>query len=231
MKLAVLISGGGTNLQAFIDRAAAGQLGAEIAAVISNRADAFGLERARRANIPAAVVSHRDFERREDFDQALLDTLAPYGADLVVLAGFMRVLTPVFITPYEDRLMNLHPSLLPKYPGLHSHQQALDAGDAEAGATVHFVTTELDAGPPIIQARVPVLAGDDAERLEARVREQEHRIYPLAVKWFAEGRLRFAESGAELDGEPLGPYGFQFQPSAEEPQIKPMPMLSAASPS
>ena len=211
MKIAVLISGNGTNLQAFIDQAASGQLGAEIAVVISNRPEAQGLERAQRAGIPATVVNHRDFARREDFDRALVDALTPYEVDLVVLAGFMRILTPVFIEPYQDKLLNLHPSLLPKYPGLHPHQCALDAGDTEAGATVHFVIEELDAGPPIIQARVPIMEGDDAQRLATRVREQEHQIYPLAAQWFVEGRLRLTADGAELDGKPLPPTGLRFE--------------------
>jgi phosphoribosylglycinamide formyltransferase-1 len=211
MKLAVLISGGGTNLQSFIDASAAGELGADIALVISNRADAYGLERARKAGIDTAVVDHRAFEDRESFDKALLDALAPTGVDLVILAGFMRILTPVFIAPYLGRLLNIHPSLLPLYPGLKTHQRALDAGDAEVGATVHFVTEELDGGPPVIQARVPVEAGDDAETLAARVLQVEHRIYPLAARWFAEGRLTLAGNRALLDGEPLPASGWEYR--------------------
>ena len=210
MKLAVLISGSGSNLQAFIDWSQDGRLPAEIAVVISNKADVFGLERAKRAGIATTVVDHRDFESRESFDQALVDTLQPFEVDLVILAGFMRILTPVFIAPYSGRLLNIHPSLLPKYPGLHTHQRAIDADDSVAGATVHFVTEELDGGPPIIQAQVPIRADDEAETLAARVLELEHVIYPTAAQWFCEGRLRLSDTGAELDDELLGPSGFHF---------------------
>ena len=210
MKFAVLISGSGSNLQAFIDAGAKSAPGGEIAVVLSNRADAFGLQRALEAGIATHIVEHRAYAERESFDQALVDALAPYQVDLVILAGFMRILTPVFIHAYSGRLLNIHPSLLPKYPGLHTHQRALDAGDREAGATVHFVTEELDGGPPVIQARVPVLSDDNAEKLAARVLQQEHRIYPMAVRWFAGGRLRLTDAGAELDGAILGPCGFPF---------------------
>ena len=210
MKFAVLISGSGSNLQAFIDAGAKSEFGGEIAVVLSNRADAFGLQRALAAGIATHIVEHRAYTERESFDQALVEALAPYQVDLVILAGFMRILTPVFIHAYSGRLLNIHPSLLPKYPGLHTHQRALDAGDREAGATVHFVTEELDGGPPIIQARVPVLSDDNAEKLAARVLRQEHRIYPTAVRWFAGGRLRLTDAGAELDGAILGPCGFPF---------------------
>jgi phosphoribosylglycinamide formyltransferase-1 len=208
MKIAVLISGSGSNLQAFIDYAASGKLSAEIALVLSNRADAFGLQRAADAGICTAVVDHKAYEKREDFDRALLNTLAPHEVDLVILAGFMRILTPVFIGTYSGRLLNIHPSLLPKYTGLHTHQRALDAGDEWGGATVHFVTEELDCGPPIVQARVPILSGDDADALAARVLEKEHIIYPLAAQWFAQGRLSLNERGALLDGEVLPVGGF-----------------------
>jgi phosphoribosylglycinamide formyltransferase-1 len=214
MKIAVLISGSGSNLQAFIDDAASGRLSAEIALVVSNRADAFGLQRAADAGIATAVVDHKSYENREDFDQALLDALAPHSVDLVILAGFMRILTPVFISTYSGRLLNIHPSLLPKYTGLHTHQRAIDAGDEWGGATVHFVTEELDGGPPIVQARVPILSGDDADALAARVLEKEHRIYPLAAQWFAQGRLSLDERGAILDGEALGPGGYRLDDPA-----------------
>ena len=211
MNIAVLISGSGSNLQAFIDDAASGKLSAGIKLVVSNRADAFGLQRAADAGIATAVVDHKAYENREDFDRALLDALAPYSVDLVILAGFMRILTPVFISTYSGRLLNIHPSLLPKYTGLHTHQRAIDAGDEWSGATVHFVTEELDGGPPIVQARVPILSGDDADTLAARVLETEHRIYPLAAQWFTEGRLSLDERGAILDGEVLPPSGYRLE--------------------
>jgi phosphoribosylglycinamide formyltransferase-1 len=208
MKLVVLISGSGSNLQAFIDAIDAGSLKAEIALVLSNKAGAYGLERATEAGITTAVVDHRAFESREDFDQALVDTLQPLNVDLVILAGFMRILTPVFINGFSGRLLNIHPSLLPRYPGLHTHQRAIDAGDSHGGATVHFVTEELDGGPPILQARVSLLAGDSAEELAARVLVREHHIYPLAAQWFADDRLALTAQGAILDGVLLPETGF-----------------------
>ena len=210
-QLAVLISGNGSNLQSFIDACAADELDADIAIVLSNRPDAFGLERARQANIPAAVIDHRDYPSREAFDQAMLDALAPFEIDLVILAGFMRILTPVFINAYRGRLLNIHPSLLPKYPGLNTHQRAIEADEFAAGATVHFVTNELDGGPPVIQAQESIRKGvnkDDAKSLAARVLKREHLIYPMAVKWFVEGRLKLGPKHAMLDGESLGKKGF-----------------------
>lgn len=204
LPVAVLISGGGSNLQALIDARQAGELPVELRAVISNRADAYGLTRAARAGIPTRVLSHKAFGSRAEYDRALaalLDELAP---GLVVLAGFMRILTPEFVAGFRGRMFNIHPSLLPKYPGLHTHRRVLEAGDSEHGATVHFVTAELDGGPPVLQARVRVLPGDTAEHLAARVLAQEHRIYPLAVRWFATGRLWLDEAGRPvLDGRPL----------------------------
>lgn len=199
-RLAILISGHGSNLQAFIDACASGNLLANISLVISNKPDAAGLQRAARSDIPYACVNHKDYASREQFDAALVNALQAHDVDLVILAGFMRILTPVLIEPYLGRLMNIHPSLLPKYPGLHTHQRALDAGDKEAGATVHFVTAELDGGPPIIQARVPVLQGDTAKSLAERVKTQEHAIYPLAAQWFLEGRVALRGTKATLDG-------------------------------
>lgn len=211
MKYAVMISGSGSNLQAFIDASGSGELDAELAVVLSNRADAYGLQRAQQAGIATVTVDHRDYGQREEFDDALVEALAPFEVDLVILAGFMRILTPVFISAYRGRLLNIHPSLLPKYPGLNTHQRALDAGDTQAGATVHFVTEELDGGPPILQARVDIKRGDDATALAARVLEQEHRIYPAAAQWFARGRLKLANGTALLDGEPIGPQGILFE--------------------
>ncbi len=210
-RIAILISGRGSNLQAFIDAIASGTLDARISLVLSNRPGVAGLERAREAGLETAVVNHRDFASREDFDAALVERIQQAGADLVILAGFMRILTSVFITAFSGQLLNIHPSLLPKYPGLDTHQRALDAGDDVAGVTVHFVTEELDGGPPVIQARVPVLAGDTADSLAGRVIVEEHRIYPLAARWFIQGRLQLTEQGATLDGEKIPATGIPYQ--------------------
>lgn len=202
LPIVVLISGGGTNLQSIIDAAQA-DLPVEIRAVISNRAGAFGLERARRAGIPTAVLDHREHPSREAYDQALMACIDSYAPELVVLAGFMRILSDAFVEHYTGRLFNIHPSLLPKFRGLDTHARALEAGEREHGATVHFVTPELDAGPIIIQARVPVEPTDSPESLAARVLAQEHRIYPQAIRWFAEGRLELKDGIARLDGAPI----------------------------
>ncbi|XLX38964.1 phosphoribosylglycinamide formyltransferase [Ectopseudomonas mendocina] len=199
----VLISGSGSNLQALIDSVARGENPARIAAVISNRADAYGLQRAKQAGIATELLDHKQFDGREAFDAALIQAIDAHQPDLVVLAGFMRILTPGFVQHYAGRLLNIHPSLLPKYKGLHTHQRALEAGDSEHGCSVHFVTEELDGGPLVVQAVLPVMADDTAESLASRVHQQEHKIYPLAVRWFAEGRLRLGAQGAMLDGEPL----------------------------
>ncbi len=199
----VLISGSGSNLQALIDSAAQGDNPVRIAAVISNRADAYGLQRAQNAGIATAVLDHKQFDGREAFDAALIEAIDAHQPDLVVLAGFMRILTGDFVRHYQGRLLNIHPSLLPRYKGLHTHRRALEAGDAEHGCSVHFVTEELDGGPLVVQAVPPVAAGDTIETLAQRVHAEEHRIYPLAVRWFAEGRLRLGAQGAMLDGQPL----------------------------
>jgi phosphoribosylglycinamide formyltransferase-1 len=212
MRLAILISGRGSNMQAFIEAVRRAELDAEIALVLSNKPDAAGLERAREAGIDTAVIDHREFDSREAFDGALVERIRRSGADLVILAGFMRILTSVFITAFRGRLLNIHPSLLPKYPGLNTHQRALDAGDSEAGVTVHFVTEELDGGPPILQARVPVEAGDTADSLARRVIVEEHRIYPMAARWFVQGRLSLTDEGAFLDGEKIPATGIPYQP-------------------
>jgi phosphoribosylglycinamide formyltransferase-1 len=209
-RLAVLISGLGSNLQAFIDACANGSLAAEISVVISNKPDAPGLRRAAGAGIATRCIDHRDYDNRESFDLALARELDQWQVDLVLLAGFMRILTPAFIKPFSGRLLNVHPSLLPKYPGLNTHQRALDAGDDEAGVTVHFVTLELDGGPPIIQARVPIRPGDTADDLAARVLVAEHLIYPLAVKWLIADRLKLTDHGAYLDGKPIPATGIDY---------------------
>ena len=203
----VLLSGSGSNLQALIDSASAGDSPVRIRAVVSNRADAYGLQRAKAAGIDTAVLEHAGFAGREAFDAALMALIDGFSPDLVVLAGFMRILSGGFVRHYQGRLLNIHPSLLPKYKGLHTHQRALEAGDSEHGCSVHFVTEELDGGPLVVQAVVPVATDDTAQTLAQRVHLQEHQIYPLAVRWFAEGRLRLADQGALLDGEPLATSG------------------------
>jgi phosphoribosylglycinamide formyltransferase-1 len=205
LPVVVLISGGGTNLQSIIDAVQEDRLPVEIRAVISNRPDAYGLERAARAGIPGEVLSHKDYPDREAYDRALIELIDRYAPGLVVLAGFMRILSDRFVRHYEGRMVNIHPSLLPKYRGLNTHQRCLESGDTEHGATVHFVTPELDAGPVIIQARVPVEPNDTPESLAARVLQEEHRIYPTAIGWFAEGRLRLDNGEACLDGKPINP--------------------------
>lgn len=202
LPVVILISGSGTNLQALID-GAAHDLPVDIRAVVSNRADAFGLERARRAGISTRVLDHREFNSRETYDAALMDLIDGFHPRLVILAGFMRILTPDFVRHYAGSLMNIHPSLLPRHRGLNTHARAIAAGDPEHGATVHFVTEELDGGPAIICAKVPVMVDDTPEALAARVLEQEHVIFPTAVRWFAQGRLRLEGAQVILDGEPL----------------------------
>jgi phosphoribosylglycinamide formyltransferase-1 len=202
LPVVVLISGSGSNLQALIDAADEG-MPIDLRGVISNRSDAFGLTRASRAGIATSVLDHRGFADRSAFDRALMSRIDDLGARLVVLAGFMRILTPDFVGHYRGRLLNIHPSLLPRYQGLHTHRRALEAGDREHGASVHFVTEELDGGPVIIQARVPVKPGDTEKALAARVLAREHVIYPLAVRWFAEGRLALDDDRVRLDGRLL----------------------------
>jgi len=187
--LVILISGRGSNMRAIVETASVEQWPARIAAVISNRPDSAGLEWARSRGIATQVVNHKDFPSREAFDTALAEVIDGYRPDAVALAGFMRVLTEGFVNRYEGRLVNIHPSLLPAFPGLNTHRQALAEGVKEHGCTVHFVTAKLDHGPVIARAVVPVLPGDDEEALAARVLEQEHRIYPQALRWLLEDRL------------------------------------------
>ncbi|MFV3330224.1 phosphoribosylglycinamide formyltransferase [Pseudomonas sp. NY15437] len=207
----VLISGSGSNLQALIDSLAGADTPAVIRAVISNRADAYGLERARQAGIETRFLDHKAYADRESFDAALVQAIDSFDADLVLLAGFMRILSADFVRHYQGRLLNIHPSLLPKYKGLHTHQRALEAGDAEHGCSVHFVTEELDGGPLVVQAAIPVESDDTPETLAQRVHVQEHVIYPLAMRWFAEGRVRLGEHGAMLDGELLPASGYSYR--------------------
>ena len=203
----VLLSGTGSNLQALIDSDDVKASPATIRAVISNRADAYGLQRAKDAGIDTRVLDHKAFEGREAFDAALIQVIDEFKPQLVVLAGFMRILSADFVRHYQGRLLNIHPSLLPKYKGLHTHQRALEAGDGEHGCSVHFVTEELDGGPLVVQAVIPVESDDSPHSLAQRVHAQEHRIYPLAVRWFAEGRLSLDEQGALLDGQLLAASG------------------------
>lgn len=206
--IVVLISGNGSNLQAIIDACRQKKINGTIRAVFSNKADAFGLDRARRAGIPTHVLEASQFASREAFDRELVNEIDAYVPDVVVLAGFMRILSPGFVTHYSGRLLNIHPSLLPKYPGLHTHRQALENGDDEHGTSVHFVTDELDGGPVILQARVPVFEGDNEDDIIERVQTQEHAIYPLVVSWFVDGRLQMRDGAAWLDGVKLPPQGY-----------------------
>jgi phosphoribosylglycinamide formyltransferase-1 len=192
-RIVILISGRGSNMQAMLNVAAAERWPAQIAAVISNQPTAVGLDVARTAGIPTSAINHRDYPDREQFDAALAELIDQYSPDLIVLAGFMRILTPGFVNRYFGRLINIHPSLLPSFPGLHTHQQAIDAGVKVHGATVHFVTTELDHGPIIAQVAVPVLDDDTEDTLAARVLEHEHRIYPKAVSDLMSGVLKLVD--------------------------------------
>ncbi|MFQ5765907.1 MAG: phosphoribosylglycinamide formyltransferase [Rhodospirillales bacterium] len=211
MKTAVLISGRGSNLQALIDARETKDWPAEIVLVLSNESGAQGLGRAKKAGIPTAVIDHRGFDGREPFDEAMTEAVEKAGAKFVCLAGFMRLLTDGFIDRWRDRLINIHPSLLPAFKGLHVHERVIEAGARFSGCTVHFVRAEMDSGPIIAQAVVPVSPDDDADALAARVLEQEHRIYPLAVRLIAEGRVRVVNEVAIIDGA-LAPTGALVNP-------------------
>lgn len=206
--IVVLISGNGSNLQAIIDACEQKRIHGTIRAVFSNKADAFGLERARAAGIAPHALSASQFASREAFDRELMHEIDAYAPDVVVLAGYMRILSAEFVQHYRGKLLNIHPSLLPKYPGLNTHRQALENGDAEHGTSVHFVTEELDGGPVILQARVPVFDGDNEDDITARVQAQEHAIYPLVVGWYLDGRLKMQDNHAWLDDIPLPPAGY-----------------------
>ena len=197
----ILISGSGTNLQSFIDKVAAGELDLELCLVFSNRPDAFGLERAKQAGIPTACIEHGDFADRESFDRAVAAVIDEYEPELIVLAGFMRILSPWFVRHYEGRVLNIHPALLPKYPGLNTHQRALDAGDEWHGSTVHFVTEELDGGPRVLAGRLRVNPTETAEELQHRVQAIEHQIYPEAAELVGSGRVSFSGGDALIDGK------------------------------
>ena len=207
-RILVLISGNGSNLQTLLDHCASGKVAGEVVGVISNRADAYGLVRAKEAGVATAILAQQQFASRAEYDVALLALMDDYQPDLVVLAGFMRILSADLVRHFAGRMINIHPSLLPKYQGLHTHQRAIDDGEREHGASVHCATEELVGGPVIRQARVPIFEGDSADEVAARVQVQEHSIYPLVVQWFCEGRLQMREGAALLDGAELGPAGY-----------------------
>lgn len=207
-KIAVLISGQGNNLQAIIDACEKGFIPAQIACVISNKADAFGLERAKSAVIPTRVFLRTDFSNNAEMDKQIGDYLEEMEIDLIVLAGYMKILTPEFTQRFRGKILNIHPSLLPKYAGLNTYQRALDAGDTEHGTTIHFVNEEVDGGAIVLQAKVPIFPDDSVEDIEFRTREQEYRIYPMVVKWFVEDRLKLKDGVAYLDGNPLPKQGY-----------------------
>ncbi|MBA0167617.1 MULTISPECIES: phosphoribosylglycinamide formyltransferase [Pectobacterium] len=206
--IVVLISGHGSNLQALIDASKNGRLKGKIAAVFSNNAEAYGLERAQNADIPTFVLNPEDFADRAAFDAALANEIEQHEPALVVLAGYMRILSPEFVAQFAGKMLNIHPSLLPKYPGLHTHRKALENGDREHGTSVHFVTDELDGGPLILQAKVPVFSDDTEESLSERVKTHEHTIYPMVINWFLNGRLVMRDNEAWLDSVRIPPQGY-----------------------
>jgi phosphoribosylglycinamide formyltransferase-1 len=216
VSIGVLISGSGTNLQAIIDAIEAGKLDAKIEVVLSNKADAYGLVRARNHRIPTEVLNHKNFSSREAYDEALVALLDGRGVELVVLAGFMRLLSPVFVKAYSNRIMNIHPALLPAFPGLNVQQKAVEHGARFSGCTVHFVNEECDQGPIIIQAVVPVFPDDTGETLAARILEQEHRIYPRAIQLFAERRLKVIGRRVLVDRPPQNDIQVLIQPPLKE---------------
>ncbi len=203
IQIAILISGSGSNLQAIIDHQKQHPQDYEIALVISNKADAYGLIRAQNSCIPTEVIDHTLFKSRESFDQTLQQTIDKRQIDLIVLAGFMRILTPQFTQHFLGKMINIHPSLLPKYTGLNTHQRALEAGDTEHGLSIHFVTPELDSGPVILQAKVPVTPQDTEKSLKEKVHQQEHQAYPKVIEWFAVGKLSFQDNQAWFEQTPL----------------------------
>lgn len=228
LKVGVLISGRGTNLQALIDACARPDFPASIALVISNKADAFGLTRAEDAGIPTTVINHRDYPDRPSFDKAMDAALRGAGVDFVCLAGFMRLLSEGFVEAWQDRLINIHPSLLPAFRGLHTHERVLEYGARFSGCTVHFVRPAMDDGPIIAQAVVAVLADDTAERLAARVLEEEHSLYPMAVQLIAESRLRVAREQVIVRGA-VSPRGALINPSLQRRRPGPLTPKAASS--
>lgn len=215
MNLVVLISGSGSNLQAIIDACKSGKIAGKISAVISNKSDAYGLTRAENENIPTAVLANKKYADRDAYDAALIREINKYEPDLIIMAGFMRILTASFVNHFAGKMLNIHPSLLPKYQGLHTHQRAVEAGDKEHGASVHFVTEELDGGPVVLQAKVPVFSDDSASDLAERVHVQEHLIYPMVINWFCQKRLVMKEGKAFLDNELLPVSGYASDDNEE----------------
>lgn len=213
LPIAVLISGQGSNLQALIDAIANG-LPAKIVVVISNKANAFGLERAKKAHIPSVVLPHQHYKSREEYDDALAQCLQKYQAELIILAGFMRILSDRFVQRFACRILNIHPALLPKYPGLDTHATVLMAQDEEHGCTVHLVTSQLDAGPIIASAKTKVSADDNVESLKQKVHRLEHKLYPHIIQLYAQGRLKITPQAIFFDGKPLPPDGLQFASSS-----------------
>lgn len=207
-KIAVLISGQGSNFQAIIEACQTGFIPGKIVTVISNKIDSFGLERAKSAGIPSRVFLRQDFSSNLDMDKAIGDYLEDLCVDLIVLAGYMKILTKAFTQRFPGRILNIHPSLLPKYPGLHTYQRALDNGEKEHGTTVHFVNEEIDSGATVLQAKVPIFPSDTVKEIELRTREQEYHIYPLVIKWFIEERLKLENGIAYLDDSPLPISGY-----------------------
>lgn len=199
LPIVVLISGSGSNLQSIIDGIEDKTLNARLCAVISNKVDAYGIERAKKANIPTEIIDHKQYDSREDFDTELSQCIEKYQPQLIVLAGFMRILSDDFVNHFYGKMINIHPSLLPKYRGIHTHQRALEAGDEIHGLSIHYVTAELDGGPIILQKTVPVLEGDNKETLAMRVLEQEHIAYPQVIQWIAEGRIQLSDKKVIID--------------------------------
>ena len=206
--IVVLVSGNGSNLQAIIDDISQQKINATISAVIANQETAYGLTRAENAGIPAIFIDHNSFASREEYDAKMVSCINEFNPNLIVLAGFMRILTPTFVDQYKGRMLNIHPSLLPKYKGLHTHQRAIDAGDTEHGASVHFVTPELDGGPVVLQSKVPVFEQQDTQELADRVQQQERQMYPLVIKWFCDDRLKIIDNKAALDNQVLTEEGY-----------------------
>ncbi|WP_170620554.1 phosphoribosylglycinamide formyltransferase [Aliivibrio fischeri] len=209
--IVVLVSGNGSNLQAFIDACGNKIPNARIAAVISNKSDAYGLQRAIDADINVHSLNAKAYDSRELYDDALATLIDLHKPDVIILAGFMRILSEAFVTRYQGKMLNIHPSLLPKYTGLHTHQRAIDAGDKEHGTSVHFVTPELDGGPVILQAKVPIFENDNTEDVASRVQAQEHVIYPMVANWLIEERLTMVDGKAILDGIELGLSGLETE--------------------
>lgn len=213
-KIVVLISGSGSNLQAILNACQQGKIAAQVTAVFSNQAEAYGLIRGQQAGAETHFLDPTGFANRQEYDAKLMEKIDFYQPDVIVLAGFMRILSPEFVRHYQGKMLNIHPSLLPLYPGLNTHQRAMESGDQEHGASVHFVTEELDGGPVVLQAKVPIFSDDDVDALRARVQHQEHFIYPLAVKWLVEERLSMRGNDAYLDGSILDEQGYAMDESA-----------------